>query len=309
MSFAATCDICVAESTSTDANVRQRYDAAQGVDQEEARKRMWMLDSGGVIARGRKKAISEEKGEFAQSQEDAEAAGIKGGASLQEAIETLKPTCLIGAAGQGGAFTKELLTTMETNMPQLPRKAGGEGKSKAEHPGMRGMRDSGRAAPIVLALSNPTANSECTFQEAWDATDGRVVFAAGSPFPAVDTDNGPVETSQANNALIYPGLGAAAILSGAQKIPQSFFLAAAHALADDTKPDEGERGMVLPPVSRIRDAGLAVSARVCMAALADGLDTERANKEVMQAARKAQGNEAKAKAEKDLKSVIAEWRF
>ena len=281
----------------------------QGVAAADAKSRIWMLDSGGLIAEGRERKITEEKAQFAQSRSAAERAGVAGGCSLGDAVSALKPSCLIGAAGKGGVFTRDILQTMSQSMPKLSDSNscnGSGGGGGGRRCGVRGMRESDTAAPIVLALSNPTDNSECSFQDAWDATDGRVVFAAGSPFPSINTDAGAIDCSQANNALIYPGLGAAVILSGATQIPQAFFLAAAHALADEVTSEEGRTGLVVPPVKRIRDAAAAVSARVCLEALKDGKASERGNGAVM---KEAQAVRSGSGSENALRGAIEEWRF
>jgi malate dehydrogenase (oxaloacetate-decarboxylating)(NADP+) len=274
----------------------------------DAKSRIWMLDSGGLIADGREKAISEQKALFKRSEQACKDAGVEPAAKIADVVRIIKPTCLIGAAGQPGVFTKDVLQTMSEGMPPAPP---GDGGGAAQP---KALAKGDRATPIVLALSNPTDNSECTYQVAWDATGGRVVFAGGSPFPEIDADGGTMKSSQANNALIYPGLGAAAILTAAKKIPDSFFLAAAHALADEVTPEEREEGLVVPPVGRIRDAALAVAARVSMCAVADGISSAGANESVVTAADRAVKDEKEAKSKdtsalKDLRAVIAEWRF
>jgi malate dehydrogenase (oxaloacetate-decarboxylating)(NADP+) len=259
----------------------------------DAPTRIWMLDSAGIVGEGRGN-ISPEKAPFAQSTSALRAAGTSAGASLIEAVRSARPTCLIGAAGKAGLFTPDVLSSMSTGMRQW---AGGE-----------------RQRPVVLALSNPTSRSECTFQEAWDATAGRVVFASGSPFPAVETGEGRVHASQANNALVFPGIAAGSVLMGVETIPESSFLAAAHALADAVTDGECSRGLVVPPIARIRDAAMAVTMAVCLQSSAEVVALNTGNKKVLRAV------EAVAEAGvldgvqrsiklAQLQDVIEDWRF
>jgi malate dehydrogenase (decarboxylating) len=205
-----------------------------------------MLDSRGLLGEGREN-MSKSKAEFAQPASALERAGLSGGAQLLDVVKAVQPTCLIGCAGKGGLFTKEVLVTLATEQPPAcGENGGGEGSNGCEGTEGPWLGGGPRAVPIVLALSNPTDQSECTFQEAWDATGGHVVFASGSPFPPIDAGNGrKVFASQANNALVYPGLGTAAVLQAVTSVPDSFFLAAAHALADETKWEEQDEGQVL----------------------------------------------------------------
>jgi malic enzyme len=282
----------------------------QGVKEREARLRIWMLDSRGLLGEGRDK-MSESKAQFAQSKGAMEDVGLSGGAELLNVVKAVGPTCLVGCAGKGGLFTKEVLQALASAQPAARERSGDAGNSVAaaetQNRGLHG------AVPIVLALSNPTDNSECTFQDAWEATNGHVVFASGSPFPPVDTEGGKVFASQANNALVYPGVGAAAALQAVTEVPDSLFLAAAHALADETTAEEKAQGHVMPPVKRIRDAALAVTARVCVQSSLDGVATQRGTVpevfRVASGAHRTEGaTERKVRIE-HLRDIINEWRF
>ena len=279
------------------------------MDAKEARARIWMLDSKGVLGEGRD--MPEDKAAFAQSADALKAAGVQAGAQLLDAVKAVKPTCLLGCAGKGGLFTKDVLRAMSAAQPRVcPRSGNGASAN--------GGGECDRAKPIILALSNPTDLSECSFQDAWDACNGHVVFAGGSPFPPVDTPDGPVYASQANNALIYPGLGAAAVLQGASSVPDSLFLAAAHALADETSEDERAQGLVLPPIRRIRDAALAVSTGVAKQSSVDMVATNRGERSVFKAAAAAAQDSGEGSSENGssdaarvdrLRDAISDWRF
>eukprot|EP00892_Ulva_mutabilis_P010593 jgi/Ulvmu1/7906/UM004_0138.1 len=228
----------------------------EGLTEEEARSRMWLFDRGGLIAEGRDDLASD-KAAFAQTTAAVKRVRLRAGASLADGVAAITPTCLVGAAAKGGLFTPAILSSMAAGMPAVRM-----GDAAAN--GGRGAQGAPRCTPIVLSLSNPTDRAECSFQDAWDATGGNVAFASGSPFPAIETEDGYVEAVQANNALVFPGLGAGAVLSGATAIPQSIFLAAATALADEATPAEAQAGLLIPPVARIRDAAVAVATQVCI---------------------------------------------
>lgn len=256
----------------------------QGLTEAEARSRIWIFDTKGLIAEGRE-GLSTYKQEYAQSAVMLKQVRLKPGASLGHAVRMIKPTCLVGATGKAGVFTPEILKDVYKGMPSSKvlatanvtnssdsvvdgsggrKKQRGEGLYASMPPGSGGAA-SLRATPIVLALSNPTSCSECTLQDALDAMDGNCIFASGSPFPAASgVDGVSVEASQANNAMIFPGLGSGAILSGASEIPPSCFLEAGRALAEELSESELVSGLAIPPVSRIRDAALAVTAAVCI---------------------------------------------
>lgn len=287
----------------------------QGLTEEEARSRIWLFDRSGLIAEGRED-LPIDKAAFAQPAAALKRVRLRPGASLADGVKAVAPTCLVGAAAKPGLFSEQILQTLSAGMPPLPS-GGQSGHSTG----------AGRATPIVLPLSNPTSRSECTFQEAWDATGGNVAFASGSPFPAIETEGGSIQAVQANNALVFPGLGAGAVLSGATSIPNSIFLGAAAALADEATQEESAAGLLIPPVSRIRDAALAVATRVCLecsvamvsagsgktwrlvqSVLAAERDTEAARANGTGAEVPVQTGQG-PKARVQLRNTIDEWRF
>ena len=119
------------------------------------------------------------------------------------AIHALKPTAIIGVAAVGGTFTPEVLRTMAEINEQ----------------------------PIVFALSNPTSKAECSAEEAYRHTDGRALFACGSPYDPVTLDGKTFVPRQGNNSYIFPGVGLGAIASGARLVTDEMFMAAARTLA------------------------------------------------------------------------------
>jgi malate dehydrogenase (oxaloacetate-decarboxylating)(NADP+) len=159
------------------------------------------------------------------------------------AVKALKPSGIIGVAAVGGTFTQEVLRSM------------------AEY----------NARPIVFALSNPTSKAECTAEQAYQRTDGRALFACGSPFPAVSTGGKTFVPRQGNNSYIFPGVGLGAIACGAKRITEEMFLAAADALALQVTQADLDQGSLYPPLANIRRVSAHIAAGVAEVAYQRGL--------------------------------------
>lgn len=200
-----------------------------GMTRQQGRQRCYYMDSKGLVCASRTNL---------QSHKVAFAHDVPPCATLEEAIDTLRPTVLIGVSTIKGAFSPEILRKMADLNPR----------------------------PIIFPLSNPTSKAECTFQEAFDATDGRVLFASGSPFSSLTRDGKTYTPAQANNAYVFPAIGHAAMLCGAREITDEVFLLAAEALAGMTTRADLESGMLFPRFSNIR----AVSGRL-IAAIAEDM--------------------------------------
>merc|ERR1719500_517121 len=206
----------------------------EGIPYEEAIKKMWLKDSRGLIVKDRPEGgISEHKAPFAH-----EHAPMK---ELGEIVKEIKPTCLIGAAAIGGVFTEEILRDMA----------------------------SFNESPIIFALSNPTSKAECTAEEAYKFTDGRAVFASGSPFPKHEMNGKIFEPGQGNNAYIFPGVALGTICTGIHHISEDVFLSAAEALADMVSDSDYAVGRLYPPLSDIRDCSVKIAKRIAEEAYAD----------------------------------------
>jgi len=213
---------------------------------EAARARCYFLDSKGIVAHGRKAAISAEKEPFAQRLDDKTFANLTSDTSLLTAVETLKPTALIGVSTVHGAFSAEVLRAMAA----------------------------ANERPLVFALSNPTSKSECTATEAVEHTDGRVVFASGSPFDPVPLPSGRMmEVSQGNNALCFPGIGAGVVLAGAATIPDALFLTTSQVLADEVSAERLAAGALYPPMEDVRRVSAVIALAVARAAAKLGVAT------------------------------------
>jgi malate dehydrogenase (oxaloacetate-decarboxylating)(NADP+) len=197
---------------------------AEGIDVAEARKHCWLVDSKGLVVRSRE-GLAAQKLPYAH-----EHAPV---ADFPSALKVLKPTGIIGVAAVGGTFTPEVLRAMADNNPR----------------------------PIVFALSNPTSKAECTAEQAYQGTDGRALFASGSPFGPVQFGGMTLVPRQGNNCYIFPGVGLGAIACGATRITDEMFLAAARTAAEEVTAADLEQGSLLPSLSSIR----AVSVRIAVA--------------------------------------------
>ena len=192
-----------------------------GMSEAEARERCWLFDTRGLVVKSRSE-LPEHKLGYAHDHEPI--------TDFADAVRKLKPTGIIGVCAQPGKFDEEVVR----EMAKINQR------------------------PIIFALSNPTSKSECTAEQAYTWSDGRAIFASGSPFDTVHLDNETFVPGQGNNAYIFPGVGLGAIISGARAVTDEMFLAAAHALADQVRDSDLQRGRVYPSLNRIR----SVSAKI-----------------------------------------------
>lgn len=207
---------------------------AEGLSEAEALRRNWLVDSRGLVVKDRP-GLSGHKLRYAHEQ-----APIS---DFLTAIDTLKPTAIIGVAAVGGAFTPEVLQAMAKLNEQ----------------------------PIVFALSNPTSKAECSAEEAYRHTKGRALFACGSPFDPVKLDGTTFVPRQGNNSYIFPGVGLGAIASGSRLVTNEMFMAAAHTLANSVSADDLRQGSLYPALPRIREVSAQIGAAVADVAYQRGL--------------------------------------
>src|SRR5690606_38449978 len=125
--------------------------------------------------------------------------------------------------------------------------------------------------PIIFALSNPTSKSECTAEQAYSWSNGRAIFASGSPFDPVTLDGQTYVPGQANNSYIFPGVGLGVVTSEAKIVTDEMFFAAARALAEQTSEADLATGCLFPSLSQIRTVSLEIATAVAEVAFARGL--------------------------------------
>ncbi|OIV89933.1 hypothetical protein TanjilG_00449 [Lupinus angustifolius] len=204
---------------------------------DEVRKKIWLVDSKGLIVSSRKESLQHFKKPWAHEHEPV--------TQLLDCVNQIKPTVLIGTSGQGKTFTKEVIESMASNNEK----------------------------PIILALSNPTSQSECTAEEAYTWTQGRAIFASGSPFSEVEYAGKVFLPGQANNAYIFPGFGLGLIMSGTIRVHDDLLLAASEALASQVTQENYDNGLIFPPFTNIRKISAHIAASVAAKAYELGLAT------------------------------------
>ncbi|KAL3844199.1 hypothetical protein ACJIZ3_001602 [Penstemon smallii] len=202
---------------------------------EDTRKKIWLVDSKGLIVSSRKESLQHFKKPWAHEHEPVK--------ELLDAVKVIKPTVLIGTSGVGKTFTKEVVEAMASINEK----------------------------PLILSLSNPTSQSECTAEEAYTWTEGRAIFASGSPFDPVEYNGKVYVPGQANNAYIFPGLGLGLIMSGTVRVHDDMLLEASEALAAQVSEENYAKGLIYPPFTNIRKISANIAARVAAKAYELGL--------------------------------------
>ncbi|KAM0912793.1 hypothetical protein ACQ4PT_012597 [Festuca glaucescens] len=202
---------------------------------DDCRKKIWLVDSKGLLVESRKESLQHFKKPFAHEHEPL--------TTLLEAVQSIKPTVLIGTSGVGKTFTQEVVEAMA----------------------------SFNEKPVIFSLSNPTSHSECTAEEAYTWTKGTAVFASGSPFDPVEYEGKTYVPGQSNNAYVFPGFGLGVVISGAIRVHDDMLLAASEALAEQVSQENFDKGLIFPPFTNIRKISAEIAARVAAKAYDLGL--------------------------------------
>ncbi|KAM9204044.1 NADP-dependent malic enzyme, mitochondrial [Mergus octosetaceus] len=207
----------------------------EGISREDAIKKIWMVDSKGLIVKGRSH-LNHEKEMFAQDHPSVN--------TLEEVVQKVKPTAIIGVAAIAGAFTEKILKDMATFNER----------------------------PIVFALSNPTSKAECTAEQCYRLTEGRGIFASGSPFSKVTLPNGQTFfPGQGNNAYVFPGVALGVIACGVRHISDDIFLLTAESIAAEVTEQNLAEGRLYPPLDSIREVSFKIAVKIVNWAYKHGL--------------------------------------
>jgi malate dehydrogenase (oxaloacetate-decarboxylating)(NADP+) len=204
-----------------------------GLDEQAARERLWLVNRSGLV-------VKESGRRAPHTRPYAHDAAPR---SFIDAIHDIRPHVLIGATGSPGSFSEQVIQLMA----QINER------------------------PVIFALSNPTSRAECTAQQAYTWSDGRTVFASGSPFDAVEFNGQRFRPGQGNNAYVFPGIGLGAIACCARTISDAMLLAAARTLASRVDEAGLVSGAVYPPLTEIRDVSLDIATAVAELAWEQGL--------------------------------------
>ncbi|KAI5093172.1 NADP-dependent malic enzyme [Silurus meridionalis] len=198
----------------------------EGLPHDECVKKIWMVDSKGLIVKGRDH-LTPEKQRFAHEHSEVK--------SLEEVVKELKPSALIGVAAIAGAFTERILIDM----------------AAFNH------------RPVIFALSNPTCKAECTAEQCYTLTQGRGIFASGSPFdPVTLADGRSFFPGQGNNAYVFPGVALGVIACSMSHIPEQIFLITAETIAELVMEKDLSEGRLYPPLTCIQDVSFKIAVKI-----------------------------------------------
>ncbi len=213
----------------------------QGLRENEARRRIYTLDSRGIITADR--MVEPYKAKYAKNPVEMNWLQEPGENALLEAVRHAGITVLIGTSGQPGCFTREVVEAMAENCER----------------------------PVILPLSNPTEKAEALPRDIYKWTSGKALVATGSPFPPVEHHGKKLRVGQCNNVFIFPGVGLGTIASGAGEVLPSFFTAGAKAVAELVAREDLDAGILMPRVEKLRDVSSSVALAVGLAAIRDGV--------------------------------------
>jgi malate dehydrogenase (oxaloacetate-decarboxylating) len=211
----------------------------EGATAEQAKKSIWLIDSKGLVHDGRETDEPFKK-KYAQSMARTTDWQIEKGSpiSFGDVVRNVHPTILLGTSAQAGAFTEEIVREMAKHVER----------------------------PIIFPLSNPTSKSEATPADIFEWTGERALVATGSPFAPVATSRGLVRIGQCNNSFIFPGVGLGVIASGARRVTDAMFVAAARVLSTFAPSMHDENGALYPELEQVREISRSVALAVAVEA-------------------------------------------
>lgn len=224
------------------------YYTRRGLSEKEAKDKFWLVDTKGLVTKDRGDRLAEHKKYFARTDNNGHQFR-----TLEEVIEYVKPSALVGLTATFGVFTESVVRALKASVD-----AGGLGRR-----------------PILFPLSNPLTKAECTFEQAVNWTEGSVIFASGSPFASFSVKVGDqavtYHPNQGNNVYVFPGIGLGAILAKATKVTDDMIYTSAEALSNCLNAEEIRQGLIYPRIERVRDASIVVAREVMKAARRDGV--------------------------------------
>ena len=232
-----------------------------GLSEEEARGRFWVIDKNGLLHSGRKDLTSEQA---VYAQPESRLAGwprtSDGHISLADVIGQIKATVLIGLSTVGGAFSESIVREMSRQADR----------------------------PIIFPLSNPTSKSEAKAEDLIRWSDGRALVASGSPFAPVSYGGRKIPIAQCNNVYIFPAMGLAVVASGARRVTEAMMLAAARTLAGNSPALKDPSASLLPPLTDIRRVAAEIAIAVGIEAQKDGVAPNISEEELRRRVQKTQ---------------------
>ncbi|KAJ9424905.1 malate dehydrogenase [Fusarium oxysporum] len=214
------------------------YYTRRGLSEAAARDKFWLVDTKGLVTKDRGDRLAEHKKYFARTDNNGQQYR-----TLEEVIEYVKPSALVGLTATFGVFTEPVVRALKHSVQE----------------------------------GNPLTKAECTFEQAIEWTEGTVLFASGSPFNPVkakfgdETHHTVYHPNQGNNVYIFPGLGLGAILAKASRVTDEMVYTSAAALAGSLNADEVHKGLIYPRIERVRDASVIVAREVMKAARRGGV--------------------------------------
>jgi malate dehydrogenase (oxaloacetate-decarboxylating) len=226
---------------------------SEGLNKQEARSSIWLVDSHGLVHSGRL-GLESFKQKYAQDLERINGWQLSepDRVSLLDVVRNARPSCLLGTSAQPGAFTEDIIREMAKNIER----------------------------PVIFPLSNPTSKSEAAPLDLINWTDGRALVATGSPFPPVIFEKRVIEIGQCNNAFVFPGVGLGVIASGARRVSNEMFVAAARALAEFSPALHDEAASLYPALENVRRVSRCVALAVAGEAVRLGLAESTSREEL-----------------------------